>query len=325
MVPQNTLDFIVPVFNEAECIDELMRRLLALRGRATDLQISATFINDGSVDNSLNKLTTYAHQYSFVRVINLSRNFGHQIAVTAGIDAAITDYVCIIDADLQDPPELVLDMYREMQRLGANVIYAKRRQRAGDSAFKRASAAIFYRILGRLCKVDIPSDTGDFRLIDQKVILALKKIREHKRFLRGLIPWIGFKSAPFLYDREARFAGYTKYPLRKMIGLAFDAILAFSSQPLRLASFVGLAIVIVGLLLLFYILILKFFSDQVVPGLTVLLMTVIILGGFQILMFGLVGEYIGRIFEEVRNRPLYLIDSLINIHSDSGKKNSMDR
>ncbi len=312
MVSKTSLEFVVPVYNESECIDEFLRRFLAIRDRTDELDISAVFVNDGSRDDSLQKLEGYARKYPFIRVISLARNFGHQIAVTAGLDMANSDFVCIIDADLQDPPELVLEMYAEMRRQNVNVLYAQRRQRQGDGPLKRASAAAFYRVLRRLTSVDIPADTGDFRLIDAKVVRALRTARERHRFLRGLIPWLGFKAAPFLYDRDARFAGVTKYPLRRMLRLAADAIFAFSNRPLRISSYVGMGVVGAGLLLLFYVIILRLFTDQVVPGLTVLLVSMLMVGGFQILMLGLIGEYLGRVFEEVKRRPLYVVDLVLN-------------
>ncbi len=312
MVPKASLEFVVPVYNESECIDEFMRRFLAIRERAETLDITAIFVNDGSRDDSLRKLEAYAREHPFVRVISLARNFGHQIAVTAGLDMACADFVCVIDADLQDPPELVLDMFAEMQRLQVNVLYAQRRRRQGDGPVKRASAAIFYRVLRRLTSVDIPADTGDFRLIDAKVVEALKTARERHRFLRGLIPWLGFKAAPFLYDRDARFAGVTKYPFRRMLRLAADAILAFSNRPLRIGSYVGLGVAGAGVLLLLYIIGMRLFTNEVVPGLTILLVSVLMVGGFQILMLGLIGEYLGRVFEEVKRRPLYVVDLVLN-------------
>jgi len=318
MVSKKSLEFVVPVYNESECIDEFLRRFLAIRDRAAELDIRAIFVNDGSRDDSLQKLGGYAREYPFIRVISLARNFGHQIAVTAGLDMANSDFVCIIDADLQDPPELVLEMYAEMRRQNVNVLYAQRRQRQGDGPVKRASAAAFYRVLRRLTSVDIPADTGDFRLIDAKVVRALRTARERHRFLRGLIPWLGFKAAPFLYDRDARFAGVTKYPLRRMLRLAADAIFAFSNRPLRISSYVGLGVVGAGLLLLFYVIALRLFTNEVVPGLTVLLVSMLMVGGFQILMLGLIGEYLGRVFEEVKRRPLYVVDLVLNGEDVSG-------
>lgn len=321
MVSKTSLEFVVPVYNESECIDEFLRRFLAIRERAEALEISAIFVNDGSRDDSLEKLEAYAKQHPFIRVISLSRNFGHQIAVTAGLDMASADYVCVIDADLQDPPELVLEMYAEMRRQKVNVLYAQRRQRQGDGPIKKLSAAAFYRVLRRLTSVDIPADTGDFRLIDAKVVQALRTARERHRFLRGLIPWLGFKAAPFLYDRDARFAGVTKYPLRRMLRLAADAIFAFSNRPLRISSYVGLGVAGSGLLLLIYIIGMRLFTNEVVPGLTVLLVSVMMVGGFQILMLGLIGEYLGRVFEEVKRRPLYVVDVVLNGDKPSSSGN----
>jgi dolichol-phosphate mannosyltransferase len=315
MVSEATLEFVIPVYNELECLDELVRRLMGVRerGAALGVEISCIFVDDGSRDGSLQKLLAISEARPALRVIGLSRNFGHQIAVTAGLDAVTADYACIIDADLQDPPELLLDMYAEMRRSQVNVVYAQRRQRAGESQFKAMSATAFYRLLRKMCRVDIPPDTGDFRLLDRKVIDALQQMRERHRFLRGLIPWVGFKSAPLLYDRNPRYAGVTKYPFRKMVRLAADAMLSFSNMPLRVAAYSGFVVAAGGFLLLFYVLLLKLFTDIVVPGLTVILASVLVIGGFQTMILGVIGEYIGRIFEEVKERPLYFVDVTRNL------------
>lgn len=314
MLPEkDSLEVVVPVYNEEDCLDELLRRLLVLREKmAGAADLSFTFVNDGSRDASMARLAAYAGRYPFVRVIDLSRNFGHQIAVTAGLDHARADYVAIIDGDLQDPPELIEGMYG-LARTGVDVVYGKRLTRKGETAFKKLTARLFYRIVSRLCSVEIPEDTGDFRLISRRVLEAMKTMREKHRFLRGMVPWIGFPSAPFLYHRDERYAGGTKYTLRKMAKFALDAILSFSNTPIRIATYLGISIAglaILGGLLLLY---LRFFTRYSVPGITAVILTIILIGGIQIVMLGLIGEYIGRIFEESKRRPLYFLNRTINL------------
>jgi len=311
-VTKEQLDIVIPVYNEEECLNELLERLLALRNAMIDdLDIAMIFINDGSKDNSLAMLSQFASQYSFVKVLNFSRNFGHQIALTAGVDYSNADYVAIIDADLQDPPELIRQMY-EKSKQGFDTVYGQRMQRKGDSVFKKVTAGLFYRILSKLCDVDIPKDTGDFRFINKKVITALKAMHEKHRFIRGMVPWLGFRSTPFFYDRDERFAGETKYPVSKMLKFAFDAIFSFSSKPLKVATSLGMIMVCVGMALAFFMLYIKLFTNMAVLGVTVIVWSVITVGGIQILMLGVVGEYVARIFEESKNRPLYIIERELN-------------
>jgi len=247
-----------------------------------------------------------------VKVISLSRNFGHQIAITAGIDMASGDFVAVIDGDLQDPPELIADMYRKALT-GFDVVYGKRRTRAGETIFKKATAAGFYRLLNYMCEIEIPTDTGDFRLMSRKVVDAFKQMRERHRFVRGMVPWLGFKSVPLEYDRAERFAGETKYPLKKMLAFATNAILSFSSKPLTMAIRLGFLTILAGLVGAAYMLYLKLFTSIPVPGLTAILLSIVLFSGVQILLIGVVGEYIARIFEEIKGRPLYLVAETINI------------
>ena len=307
------LSIVVPVFNEEESIGETATRLLALRDMlSNELDVELVFVNDGSQDGSLTILRGVAKQDPRVKVVSFSRNFGHQIAITAGIDVAIGDYVAVIDADLQDPPEVIIDMYRKMVA-GYDVVYGKRRSRSGESAFKKVTAAGFYRLLNYMCEIDIPRDTGDFRLMTRKVVDAFKQLRERHRFVRGMVPWLGFKSTSLEYDRAERFAGVTKYPLRKMLRFAANAILSFSSKPLTIAIRLGFLTTLCGIVGGAYMLYLKFFTDTPVPGLTAILISIVVFSGVQILLVGVVGEYIARIFEEVKGRPLYLIAETINI------------
>jgi glycosyltransferase involved in cell wall biosynthesis len=310
---KNLLSIIVPVFNEEESITETVKRLLGLRDNlAQEIDVELVFVDDGSNDLSLALMRSVAEQNACVKVISFSRNFGHQIAITAGIDMAIGDYVAVIDADLQDPPELIADMYR-MALTGFDVVYGKRRSRAGETIFKKVTAAAFYRLLNFMCEIVIPSDTGDFRLMSRKVVEAFKQLRERHRFVRGMVPWLGYRAAPLEYDRAERFAGETKYPLSKMLAFATNAILSFSSKPLTLSIRLGFLTIFSGFALGLYMLYLKLFTNIPIPGLTAVLLAIVIFSGMQILLIGVVGQYIARIFEEIKGRPLYLVTETINI------------
>ncbi|MFH1871220.1 MAG: glycosyltransferase family 2 protein [Pseudomonadota bacterium] len=301
------LSIVIPVFNEQACLPELIRRLEVVRAElAADGEVEFMFVDDGSSDGSREIIRDLSLRDSKVRAVFLSRNFGHQIAVTAGIDHAKGDYVAIIDADLQDPPELIVPMLR-LAEAGNDVVFGQRRSRAGDTAFKRLSAALFYRVIRAMCDIDIPRDTGDFRVISRRVAEGLRSMRERHRFVRGMVPWLGYKSAPYSYDRDERHAGTTKYPLARMIAFAANAILSFSAKPLGLAIRLGLATIAIGITGACYMIYLKLFTDIPVPGVTAILLTIIIFGGAQLMLTGLVGEYVARIFEEAKNRPLYVI------------------
>lgn len=313
---KESMDVIVPIFNEEECLDALFGRLLTLRRKMESrIDMSFIFVNDGSNDRSLFILRDAAVKNSFIKVISFSRNFGHQIAVSAGIDAADADYIAIIDADLQDPPELIEDLYNELKN-GYDVAYGQRVSRSGETFFKKASAKIFYRILSKMVDINIPADTGDFRMFTRKVLIELKKLREKHRFIRGMIPWLGFKSIPVRYHRDERFAGNTKYPLKKMVKFAADAIFSFSNSPLKVANYIGFLAVGSGSVGAFYMIYLRLFTDVAVPGLTSILTTIVLIGGIQILMLGIIGEYVGRIFIEEKSRPLYIVDESLNIEAD---------
>jgi glycosyltransferase involved in cell wall biosynthesis len=313
MLPKKeSLEIVVPVYNEESCLDEMVGRLLRLREALPDTETRFIFVNDGSQDRSAEILNRYAESQAFIQVLHLSRNFGHQAAVTAGLDTADADYVAIIDADLQDPPELLAEMLARA-RQGFDVVYGKRQERKGESWAKKLTAKLFYRLLSGLCDIEIPADTGDFRLISRKLLVVLKQMREKHRFIRGMVPWAGFRSTPFLYDRDKRYAGETKYPLKKMVKFALDAIFSFSNVPLRFATYLGLGIVGLGVLGGIIILYLRLFTTLSVPGISAVILTVIIMGGFQIIMLGIIGEYIGRIFEESKKRPLYVIADRRNI------------
>ena len=294
-----TLDIIVPVFNEEDCLDEILRRLNGVKDSFKDiLDVSFLFVNDGSRDKSADILKAFSEKYDYVKVINFARNFGHQIAVTAGINNTNADYVAIIDADLQDPPELIVDMYKKSLE-GYDIVYGKRLKRDKETAFKKLTAYGFYRVLNYMCNLDIPKDTGDFRLITKKVVEVLKNMPEHNRFIRGMVPWVGFKSAPVEFNREERYAGETHYPLKAMIKLASNAIFSFSTKPLVMINYLA------GLVLL-----LSIFSFL---RLNLISATILFVGSMQLLAIGIVGAYIGRIYEEAKGRPLYTIKDKFNL------------
>jgi polyisoprenyl-phosphate glycosyltransferase len=308
------LSVIIPIFNEAAVIDELRRRLSDVMGRLDQSVRSweVIFIDDGSRDASLAKLREMALLETRFKVVSFARNFGHQLAITAGVDMAEGDAVVIMDADLQDPPEVVVEML-ELWRKGFDVVYGVRRSRAGETAVKRATAAAFYRLLKwMLGGVSIPVDAGDFRLMSRTVVLTLRALRERHRFVRGMVAWVGFKQSPVYYDREARFAGETKYPFHKMVRFAIDAITSFSILPLRLASWLGVAAALVAIVYAFYALYVKVFLGGVVQGWTTIMIAVALGTSAQLIMTGILGEYVGRIYEEIKRRPLYITAELLN-------------
>lgn len=292
-----TLDIIVPVFNEESCINETIKRLENVRENLnSELDVNFVFVNDGSKDETANIIATYGQNNKYVKLINFSRNFGHQIAVTAGLDNTNADYVAIIDADLQDPPELIIDMYNKTKD-GYDIVYGKRLKRENETAFKKFTAFAFYRVLNYMCGIDIPKDTGDFRLITKPVVDTLKNMPEHHRFIRGMVPWTGFKSTPIMFNRDERFAGETKYPLSKMLKLASNAIFSFSTKPLKVFY-------VIGILLLFL---------AILNISNVYLTSLFLVGALQLLGMGLLGVYLGRIFDDVKDRPLYVVKNKINL------------
>lgn len=292
-----TLDIIVPVFNEESCINETIKCLENVRENLnSELDVNFVFVNDGSKDETANIITTYGQNNKYVKLINFSRNFGHQIAVTAGLDNTNADYVAIIDADLQDPPELIIDMYNKTKD-GYDIVYGKRLKRENETAFKKFTAFAFYRVLNYMCDIDIPKDTGDFRLITKPVVDTLKNMPEHHRFIRGMVPWTGFNSTPIMFNRDERFAGETKYPLSKMLKLASNAIFSFSTKPLKVFY-------VIGILLLFL---------AILNISNVYLTSLFLVGALQLLGMGLLGEYLGRIFDDVKDRPLYVVKNKINL------------
>lgn len=302
------LSIVVPCYNEEPVIPETIRRLQrvkeTLEGFA--LRVELIFVDDGSRDLTSEIIKGHIEADGSIRLISFSRNFGHQIAVTAGIDEATGDAVVLIDADLQDPPEVIEQMVAKW-REGYDVVYGTRTQRAGESAFKLATARGFYRILNRLSEIPIPLDTGDFRLIGRPVVDAIKNMRERDRFVRGMVSWAGFRQIAMPYERAQRFAGESKYPLRKMLRFATDGILSFSIKPLRASIMLGSASACVALLVAIYAVVMRLFTNQWVPGWTAIMVAILFLGGAQLLCLGIAGEYIGRIYGEVKQRPLYLV------------------
>jgi dolichol-phosphate mannosyltransferase len=269
-------------------------------------------VDDGSTDRSMAILADEAAKDGAVKVLALSRNFGHQIAITAGLDHASGDAVVTMDADLQDPPELISDLAARW-REGCDVVYARRRARHGEGLLKRASASVFYRLLGRVASVDIPRDTGDFRLMSRRAVQALRAMRERHRFVRGMSAWIGFTQGSVPFDRAPRAAGETKYGLGKMLRLAADAVVAFSWVPLRLALYVGVAACGLCGTVVFVSSLMWAFTDRVLPGWMSLTVLIVFLGAVQLLTVGIMGEYVGRILDEVKARPLYFLRSTINL------------
>ena len=300
------LSIVVPCYNEEGCLTELHRRLSAAAAAAAGDAYEIVLINDGSKDSTWPMMQALAEQDPHLVAINLSRNHGHQLALTAGLDLCAGERILIIDADLQDPPELLADMMRTMDEEQAEVVYAVRRARAGETAFKRGTAKAFYLILFKLSEIEIPLDTGDFRLMSRRALDALLALPEQARFFSGMVAWVGFRQVPILYDRAERHAGETNYPLRKMMRLAVDAITGFSTAPLRFASHVGLWLGAAAILLLGYIAV-GFFTGSAIQGWTSLMLVVVILGAVQMFVLGMIGEYLGRVYVESKKRPLYIV------------------
>ena len=308
--PQQTLSIVVPVYFEEQVLEVFYNRVVeALAPLKDEFQLELVFVNDGSKDRSQAILAELHGQDPRVKVLQLSRNFGHQIAVTAGVDHAGGDVVVIIDADLQDPPEVILAML-DKWREGFKVVYGVRTDRKGENAFKLVTAKAFYRIMGRLSDVAIPLDTGDFRLMDRTVVAGLREMREESRYIRGMVSWLGFQQCGVTYSRDPRYAGKTKYTLHKMVRFAFNGITSFSEKPLILAGWLGLLVTAGGFVFLLYILASKILRPwTVVSGWASLVAIVIFFGGIQLLSLGILGQYIGRIYREVKRRPLYVLEA----------------
>jgi len=308
------LSVVIPVYNEQDIIPQLFDRLQKAVETIT-ANYELVFVNDGSKDATLFKLIELSKIDNRVKFISFSRNFGHQIAVTAGLEHSVGKAVVIIDGDLQDPPELIPEMYQKYNE-GNEVVYAKRIKRKGETFFKRFTAKLFYRILKRITSVEIPTDVGDFRLIDHKIVNYLKMMPEQNKFLRGQIAWLGFRQTFVEYERDSRTTGKTGYPLGKMIKFALDGITGFSNTPLKLVTNLGLLFSFVAFIVILYALYSHFFLHQTITGWTSLIISSMFIGGIQLLSVGIIGEYISRINTNVQNRPLYIIDQT-NIKSDN--------
>jgi polyisoprenyl-phosphate glycosyltransferase len=306
------ISYIFPCYNEELGLDKLYEEMQPILNEVEErgYQVEVICINDGSKDKTLDKLLEIHQKDPRYTIINFSRNFGHQLAITAGMDLAKGDAVIIMDSDLQDPPTVSLEMINKWEQ-GWEVVYGQRKAREGESAFKKFTAFAFYRILDSLADIQIPKDTGDFRLMDKKVVATIRQFREKNRFVRGMVSSVGFKQTAVLFDRPERFAGTTQYPLKKMIKLALDGITGFSTVPLKLITQFGFFVSILSFIGVLYAIFERvFFPQTTVPGWAITVVAIFFLGGAQMIMLGILGTYIGRIYSEVQNRPLYIISSI---------------
>lgn len=302
---QPAFSIVAPVYNEEVLVGEFCQRVIAaIEPLGEPFEI--VLVNDGSRDGSPEIIRRLHEHDPRIRIVSFSKNFGHQIAITAGMDYAQGQVVVVIDSDLQDPPEVIPRMIEEWRR-GFQVVYGVRGEREGETAFKLATASLFYRLIRKITSVDIPLDAGDFRLMDRKVVEALKQMREQKRFMRGLSVWVGFKQTGITYKRDARKAGETKYPIKKMIRFALDGITAFSYLPLQLATYMGFLIAGLSVIGMIVAIILRLSNVHALEGQATTLVTVLFLGGIQLIFLGVIGEYLGRIYDEVKRRPLYIV------------------
>jgi polyisoprenyl-phosphate glycosyltransferase len=310
------LSVVLPVFNEQELVPTLFRRVSDVLA-AMGISYEIIFVNDGSRDGSWDAIVTAARSDARTKAINLSRNFGHQVAITAGLEASRGDAVVVMDSDLQDPPEVIPDLFAKFLE-GYDVVYAQRRRRAGETWVKKITAKVFYRVMRRMTSLDMPVDTGDFRLMSRRVVDDLARFPEQHRFIRGLVSWVGYSQAPVLYDRDRRYGGRTKFSMAKMVVFAFDGITSMSIQPLRLASHFGLALSVLSFAGMLAVVVYKLAGGAgLIPGWTSLFVAALFLGGIQLMALGLLGEYIGRIHEEVKQRPMYLVRDRVNIDEAS--------
>ena len=310
------LTFLLPCYNEGAVLGETCRRVNAV-AKALGKSYEIVLVNDGSSDDTLAQMLRLSQNDPALVVVNLSRNHGHQLALSAGLHYCAGERVLIMDADLQDPPELLPEMLALMDQ-GADVVYAQRRSRPGDEVLKRVACAVFYRMLSRLSETPIPLDSGDFRLISRRVLELILQMPERHRFLRGMVSWVGFRQVPLLYDRDKRFAGTTKYPLGRLIRLALDGVVSSSVRPLALASYAGLLFAAAGFALIVYALYSWWKIGKTPQGWTSLMIVVTVLGSVQLFVLGIIGQYLGRMHEQTRNRPLFIVDSVYR----SGKSQS---
>ena len=307
------ISVIIPMYYEEEVAEECYKRMTSVLQNIENYDYEIICINDGSRDKTLYILENLAIRDKRLKVLSFSRNFGHQCAVTAGLKYVTGDAIVIIDADLQDPPELIPEILK-LWEAGNDVIYGKRKTRDGESVFKLFTAKIFYKTLNALSDVEIPKDTGDFRLVDRKVVDTINSLPEHNKFLRGLFSWVGYKQIPFQYERKERFAGKTKYPLKKMLKLASDGIISFSTKPLKIVGGLGILSIVISFILLIYALISYIFKlNNLSAGWTSLMLGITFFAGVQLLSLWIMSEYIARIYDESKNRPQYIIEKKINI------------
>lgn len=306
-----TYSIVIPVYNEEKILPRLYERLTTVMDEL-DEPYELIMVNDGSSDMSLQILHAFHRQDPRVKVLDFSRNFGHQIAITAGLDYASGDAVVVIDADLQDPPEVIAELIAKWQE-GYEVVYAVRSEREGETWFKEFTAKLFYRLMRRITNVDIPVDTGDFRLMDRKVVETLRAMRERHRFMRGMSAWIGFKQTGVTYRRQARYAGETKYPFNKMLKFALDGITSFSYAPLQLATYLGFGIAGISALFIVCVIVLRLSGIRAFEGQATTLVTVLFLGGVQLISLGILGEYLGRVYDEIKGRPLYIVSTTFGL------------
>ncbi|HKC25105.1 MAG TPA: glycosyltransferase family 2 protein [Thermoanaerobaculia bacterium] len=302
------LSVVLPVFNESENLPELRERLTKVLD-ATRLAWEIVFVDDGSRDASFEIMSAYAAEDPRLVVVRFSRNFGHQMALTAGVDAARGRVIAVMDADLQDPPELLPEMLKKVDE-GYEVVYAVRTAREGETAFKKGTAHAFYRLMRRWTNVEIPVDVGDFRLMGPRAAAAFRRLRERHRFIRGMTAWVGFRQIGVPYVRPPRTRGETKWPLKKMLRFATDALTSFSYVPLQLSSWLGFAVSLFAFFYIAVVLVLKILRINI-PGWTTLMVFILLLGGVQLILIGVLGEYLGRIYEEVKHRPLYLVSDVV--------------
>ena len=312
------ISVVIPMYYEESVAEECYKRVIGVLEKINELyDYEIIFVNDGSKDKTLSILEEISKKDNNVKVITFSKNFGHQAAVTCGLKYVTGDACVIMDADLQDPPELIPDMIKVWED-GYDVIYGKRKKREGESLFKKFTAKAFYNTLNNLSDVEIPKDTGDFRLVDKKVIDVINSLPEHNKFLRGLFSWVGFNQYAYEYERKERFAGKTKYPLNKMLKLAGDGIISFSTKPLKIMGGLGIISIIISIIILVYsILSFAFKWNSLTPGWTSIMCTITFLGGIILMSLWMMGEYIARIYDEVKQRPQYIIEKTINVE---GKK-----
>ncbi|ALQ70913.1 glycosyltransferase family 2 protein [Bacillus cereus] len=311
---QKLISVVVPMYFEEEVAQECYNRLKSVMLQ-NDINYEFVFVNDGSTDRTMEILSEIAANDYRTKIVNFARNFGHQVAVTAGIAAAKGDAIVIIDADLQDPPEVIPELIAKWEE-GYEVVYAKRKQRKGETWFKLLTAKYFYKFLNYMSDIDIPKDTGDFRIIDRKVADVFNQMTERNRFIRGMMSWVGFRQTYVEYQRDERFAGETKYPLKKMIKFASDGIIAFSTKPLRIVMSLGLLSVLISIIVLLYTITVKILGHDTQTGWASIMVAITFFSGIQLFGLGIVGQYIARIYDESKNRPIYIVKETINIEQE---------